>query len=178
MSRPLGAAGSDAARLAYPGSILTTQYQDRTGRVVSLSEIDDENWRDVADVAATDDQRRFVAALGARYLLLSMRGDLWNSLAVLADDRVVGHVMWAYESDDGSHWIGGMLVDASEQGKGVGRAALLAIIDHLSALPGAREIRLAYHPENAAAAALYEMAGFKDTGDREDEDIVVAFPVG
>jgi diamine N-acetyltransferase len=157
--------------------VLTTPYQDRTGRVVSLSEITDDNWRDVADVAPTDDQRRFVAALGARYLLLSMRGDLWNSLAVLAGDTVAGHVMWAFDTDDGTHWIGGMVVDAAQQGKGVGRAAMLAAVDYLSALPGAREIRLAYHPDNVAAAALYASIGFKDFGDREDEDIVVALPV-
>ncbi|GAB1692496.1 GNAT family N-acetyltransferase [Krasilnikovia sp. M28-CT-15] len=156
---------------------MTTQHQDRTGRVVALSEITEENWRDVADVAPTDDQRRFVAALGARYLLLSMRGDLWNSLAVLADDKVVGHVMWAFDTDDGSHWIGGMIVDAPEQGKGVGRAALLAVVDYLSALPGAKEVRLAYHPENVVAAALYETVGFEDTGDREDDDIVVGHPL-
>ncbi len=36
-------------------------------------------------------------------LLLSMRGDLWNSLAVLAGDPVAGHVMWAFDTDDGTH---------------------------------------------------------------------------
>jgi diamine N-acetyltransferase len=150
---------------------------DRSGRAVTLAEITDDNWRAVADVAPHDDQRRFVAALGARYLLLSMRGDLWHSLAVLAGDTVAGHVMWAYDAEDGSHWIGGMLIDAPQQGKGVGRAALAAIIDHLSGMPGAREIRLSYHPENKAAAALYETAGFRPTGDVEDEEIVVSLPV-
>lgn len=88
-----------------------------------LEEITDENWRDVADVAPADDRRRFVAALGARYPLLSQRGGLWNSLGVRAGDEVVGHVMWAYDDEDGTHWIGGMIVNAEEQGRGVGRAA-------------------------------------------------------
>ncbi|MGW2018182.1 hypothetical protein [Streptomyces sp. NPDC001927] len=34
-------------------------------------------------------------------MLLSWRGEEWNSLAVTADDVVVGHVMWAYDDGDG-----------------------------------------------------------------------------
>ena len=95
-----------------------------------------------------------------------------------ADHAVVGHVMWAYDGDDGTHWIGGMLIDAAEQGKGVGRAALQATIRMLNALPGARQIRLSYHPDNTAAARLYADAGFRRTGDREDDEVVVALPAG
>ena len=96
---------------------------------------------------------------------------------MLADGEVVGHVMWAYEPADGSHWIGGMVVDAAEQGTGVGRAALLATLAHLAALPGAQEIRLACHPDNAAAAGLYRSVGFDDTGEREDGDVVCALRI-
>jgi diamine N-acetyltransferase len=146
-------------------------------RKVSLAEITEDNWRAVADVAPHDDQRRFVAALGARYLLLSTRGDVWHSLAVEAGGTVVGHVMWAHDPGDGTHWIGGMLIDAAHQGNGFGRAALQAAIRLLSDLPGAREIRLSYHPENKAAARLYEQAGFHPTGDTEDDETVAARPV-
>ena len=151
-----------------------TQPQDRTGRTISLAEITDDNWRAVADVAPHDDQRRFVAALGARYLLLSMRGGVWHSLAIVADDAVVGHVMWAHDGDDGTHWIGGMLIDAAEQGNGVGRAALDATIRLLTDRLEARQVRLSYHPDNKAAARLYAEAGFRPTGDTEDDEIVVA----
>ncbi|MFI8360246.1 GNAT family N-acetyltransferase [Streptomyces sp. NPDC085612] len=152
-------------------------YRDRQHRSVVLDEITDENWRAVADVAPADDQRRFVAALGARYLLLSLRGGVWNSLAVRAGDTVVGHVMWAYDEEGGAHWIGGMIVDAAEQGRGVGRAAVRALVGRLSALPGCREIRLSYHPDNAPAARLYADLGFVTTGEFEDEEIVAALAV-
>ena len=151
---------------------------DRAGRTVSLAEITDDNWRAVADVAPRDEQRRFVGALGARYLLLSMRGDTWHSLAVEADDTVVGHVMWAYDGDDDAHWIGGMLIDAAEQHAGVGRAALQAIIELLNGRLNARQIKLSYHPDNTVAARLYEQAGFRPTGETEDDEIVVARNAG
>ncbi|MEU9704383.1 GNAT family N-acetyltransferase [Streptomyces sp. NPDC047981] len=156
---------------------MTQEFTDRQNRAVALEEITDDNWRAVADVAPADDQRRFVAALGARYLLLSARGGVWNSLGVRAGEEIVGHVMWAFDDEDASHWIGGMIVDAAEQGKGVGHAAVRAMIERLSALPECREIRLSYHPDNTHAARLYASLGFAPTGDREDEEIVAALTV-
>lgn len=150
------------------------EFTDRQGRGVVLEDITDENWRSVADVAPADDQRRFVAALGARYLLLSLRGGVWTSLAVRAGEEVVGHVMWAYDDEDGTHWIGGMIVNADEQGQGVGRLAVRALLRRLAALPDCREVRLSYHPDNAPAAALYKSLGFEPTGDFEDEEVVAA----
>ncbi|MEK8107552.1 GNAT family N-acetyltransferase [Micromonospora sp. M12] len=76
-----------------------------------------------------------MAALGARYLLLSTRSEVWTSLAVYADETVVGHVMWGVD-DDGSHWIGGMLIDAAEQNRGVGRATVQTLAGWLSAREG------------------------------------------
>ncbi|MGW5849926.1 GNAT family N-acetyltransferase [Streptomyces sp. NPDC055254] len=150
---------------------------DREGRAIRLAGVTDDNWRAVADIAPQDDQRRFVAALAARYLLLSWRGGDWNSLAVMADDAVVGHVMWAYD-DDGRHWIGGMVVDASEQGKGVGRAAVRALARWLSERPDCREVCLSYHPDNTSAARLYESIGFTPTGESEDDEVVAALSAG
>ena len=88
--------------------------RDRQDRQISLRAIG-EDWRDVADVAPRDDQRQFVPALAARYLLLTEREGVWRSLGIYADELVVGHVMWG-EDDDGSVWIGGLVVDASAQG--------------------------------------------------------------
>ncbi|MFD5105233.1 GNAT family N-acetyltransferase [Streptomyces cinereoruber] len=156
---------------------MTQQFTDRQGRAVVLEEITEGNWRDVADVAPTDEQRRYVAALAARYLLLSERGEVWTSLGVRAGDDIVGHVMWAYDDEEGTHWIGGMVVSAAEQGKGVGRATMGAVIERLSHLPGCRQIRLSYHPDNTSAGSLYTSFGFLPTGDLEDEEIVMALPV-
>ncbi|SCF29714.1 GNAT family N-acetyltransferase [Micromonospora chokoriensis] len=146
-------------------------HLDRQGRRITLRPVDDDNWRAVADVAPRDEQRRFVAALGARYLLLSTRSEVWNSLAVYADETVVGHVMWGVD-DDGSHWIGGMLIDAAEQTRGVGRAAVRTLADWLSTREGNPPVRLSYHPDNTQAAALYTSLGFHPTGEVDDEELI------
>ncbi|MCZ7416348.1 GNAT family N-acetyltransferase [Streptomyces sp. WMMC897] len=150
---------------------------DRRGRTVSLETVTEDNWRAVADVAPRDEQRAFVAALGARYLLLSMREEAWNSVAVRADGHVVGHVMWGFDPADGAHWLGGLLIDADHQGQGIGRAALRTLMRWLSEQPDCRELRLSYHPANHASARLYESLGFTPTGEVEDDEIVTALPV-
>lgn len=155
--------------------VISTGLLDRAGRRVALHEVDDENWRAVADVAPLDDQRRFVAALAARYLVLSMREGVWNSLAVRADDTVVGHVMWGRD-EDGSYWIGGMLIDGPEQAKGVGRAAARTLMGWLADRDDCDVIRLSYHPDNAAAGRLYASLGFRPTAavqEDEDDEVVV-----
>ncbi|WP_236241621.1 N-acetyltransferase [Streptomyces sp. CC228A] len=149
---------------------------DRAGRSITLHGIDDDNWRDVADVAPLDEQRRFAPALAARYLLLSMRGQVWTSLAVCADKAVVGHVMWARDDDDGSYWIGGLLIDGSEQGKGTGRAAVRTLMAWLAEREDCAEIRLSYETDNTAADRLYSSLGFRRTDATEGDEVVAALP--
>ncbi|MFG3300916.1 GNAT family N-acetyltransferase [Micromonospora chersina] len=145
---------------------------DRAGRRVTLRPVDDDNWRAVADVAPRDDQRNFVPALAARYLVLTMRSDVWTSLAVYADETVVGHVMWGVD-DDGSRWIGGMVIDAAEQDRGVGRAAVRTLTDWLA--EAGHPIRLSYHPDNTPAKTLYDSLGFHPTGATEDDELIAEF---
>lgn len=151
---------------------------DRHGRTVTLCPVTDDNWRAVADVAPRDDQRAFVAALGARYLLLSMREEVWHSLAICAADRVVGHVMWAFDPSETTHWLGGMIVDADHQGHGIGRAAVRTLVRWLATHADCREIRLSYHPANTSAARLYETLGFTPTGQQEEGELIAALPIG
>jgi diamine N-acetyltransferase len=149
---------------------ITYGLRDRQGRQISLRQVG-EDWREVADVAPRDDQRQFVCALAARYLLLSDREGLWRSLGIYADEVVVGHVMWA-EDEDGSAWIGGLVVDAAAQGLGIGRVATQTLIRWFSEEYGYRVIRLSYQPENVSAARVYESLGFQATGERQDDEIV------
>ncbi|WP_200209032.1 GNAT family N-acetyltransferase [Micromonospora coerulea] len=151
--------------------MIDSGLRDRAGRRVTLRPVDDANWRAVADVAPRDDQRDWVPALAARYLVLTMHSAVWTSLAVVADEAVVGHVMWGVD-DDRSRWIGGMLIDAAEQDRGVGRAAVRTLADWLGAQDGGHPVRLSYHPDNTAAARLYTSLGFVPTGAMEDDEVV------
>ena len=152
--------------------MISENLRDSTGRLVTLHEVTADNWRAVADIAPRDSQRAYAPALAARYLLLSLLEDTWHSLAIHADDTVVGHVMWARD-EDGSHWIGGLLVDAGEQGKALARTTMRTLLPWLATLPGHFTTRLSYDPSNAPAARLYESLGFTATGAQEDGEVVV-----
>ncbi|KXK62176.1 acetyltransferase [Micromonospora rosaria] len=145
---------------------------DRAGRRVRLRPVDDDNWRAVADVVPRDDQRDFVAPSAARYLLLSLREGVWRSLAVCADEEVVGHVMWGWDDDDQRYWIGGMVIDASRQGAGLGRATVLTLVRCLMERPDCPAVRLSVHASNDTARRLYGSVGFRDLEWDGDGEVV------
>lgn len=150
---------------------ITADLTDADGLPVTLRAVG-EDWRAVADVTPADDQRQFVHPMAARYLLTSEREGPWTSLGVYAGEEVVGHVMWGLD-DDGSHWIGGLVVDQRAQGRGVGRAATRTLMAWFAEQPGHWVTRLTHHPDNAAAAHLYADLGFTPTGEVDEDGEVV-----
>jgi len=139
-----------------------------------LIDVTADNWRDVADLAPRDDQRDFVPALAARYLLLGTLEGTWHNLAAFEGDVAVAHVMHAVDPEDGSRWIGGLLVDAAHQGRGVGRRVVELLLERLRAEPG--PVRMSFHPDNAASLALFTRLGFVETGEQVDDERVMELP--
>ncbi len=137
---------------------------------IRLVDVDAANWRRVAAVTPHPEQERFVAAT-TYYLCLCHYGDVWRPLAVTQGEDVVGYVQWGVD-DDGSHWIGGLVVDAAHQGRGVGRRVVELLIERLAEPAGAAGLALSYDPGNAAARRLYASLGFVETGEREDDEVV------
>jgi diamine N-acetyltransferase len=154
------------------GDVIDRGVVDGAGRRLTLVAVSDANWREIADVAPRDDQRAFVPPSAARYLLLSSREEVWHSLGVRADDLVVGHVMWGWDDDDQMPWIGGVLVDGAEQGRGVGRAAMVTLLRWLFERPDTHAVRLSYQPENVAARAMYVDLGFVESDIFVDDEIM------
>jgi diamine N-acetyltransferase len=144
---------------------------------MELRDVTADNWRDVVRIEPREDQGRFVASV-AYYLNLCHYGEEWQPLALYLDDEPVGFAMWAYDAGEDSYWIGGLVIDAKHQGKGYGRAAMEAVLDHLAAQPGYREAALSYEPENTVARRLYASLGFVETGERVEDEFVARRPAG
>lgn len=138
---------------------------------VTLVDVTGDNWRDFADLAPYDHQRVFVPALAARYLLLGVYGDTWHNLGAYDGDTPVAHVMWGTD-DDGSRWVGGLLVDAAHQGRGVGEAVVRELVARLRDA-GDDPVRLSHHPDNSASRSFFESLGFAPTGAVEDGELVM-----
>jgi diamine N-acetyltransferase len=146
------------------------------GSSVSLAEIDADNWRSVAALRVRPGQTQFVAD-AAYYLCLCHYGGDWRPLAVVVNGSVVGHVMWAVDHTDGSHWIGGMMIDVASQGRGYGTATIRRLLDRFTAA-GATQAALSYDPENLRAAEVYRRLGFVETGETEGREVVARCRLG
>ena len=87
----------------------------------------------------------------------------WELLAVYRDGTMVGMV--AVGTGEGACVIEHFMIDARFQGGGIGRAALLSVLDLIRKNDACRGVKLGYWPGNPAVG-LYESVGFRHTGER------------
>lgn len=140
---------------------------------ISLTPVDAANWRAVAALAVNESQREWVAEPLYYLSLCHYSPAGWAPLAILDEaGEVAGFLMWATDPEDGAAWLGGIIVDAARQGKGIGRAAVEAAMDLLATEHGRTRFALSYEPANAVARGLYAKLGFVETGEMEDSEIV------
>ncbi len=141
---------------------------------VRLVEVDAENWRALAEVKSKPGQERFVASV-AWYLCLAHYGDDWHPLAIEVDGSIVGHLMWGIDEDeDDSAWLGGLVIDADAQGRGIGRAAVVAFLDRFTK-DGRTNAGITFKPDNTIARKLYADIGFVETGEMAEDEIVARY---
>lgn len=140
---------------------------------VTVRDVDADSWRDVAALRVHEDQRAFVAE--PLYYLALCSYSIWRPLAIVADGTVVGFLMWAIDDDDGSCWLGGILVDRAQQRQGHGRAAVRAAMSMLADRTGATAFALSYQAANVVARRLYASLGFVETGEVEGDEVVARY---
>jgi diamine N-acetyltransferase len=102
---------------------------------------------------------------------------LWNPLAILVDAVVIGFLMWAIDSSDGSAWLGGITIDRGHQRKGYGARAVQAAITMLARDHQISHFALSYHPSNVVASRLCSRLGFVETSELEGDEVVVRFRI-
>lgn len=137
---------------------------------ITLRPVDRDNWREVAKLKVFEAQRDFVAE-PLYYLALCSYGELWQPLAIYLGKQVIGFLMWAIDSEDGSCWLGGILIDRSFQRQGFGRQAIQATIRMLSEQHGYQNFALSYSPDNPAKH-IYHKLGFTEPDEWEDNEVV------
>lgn len=137
---------------------------------IKIKTVTNENWRELTKIKVNKDQKKFVTDPWY-YLCLCSYGDLWNPLAIHYEKKVIGFLMWAIDEDDNSCWLGGIMIDAPYQKKGLGKAAIEKAMVILKKSKEISGFALSYRPENEAKH-LYKKLGFKETGEMEDNEVV------
>jgi len=139
---------------------------------IDLRTVTRENLRACLDLDVLPEQRGFVApnvrSMAEAYVLPEADPRL-----IYADDEVVGFVLFHPNEGGPGHYIVRFMIDHRFQGQGLGRRALAAAIDWIALEKGADRVRLSVVPENDAARSLYQSAGFVETGEIDNGEVVM-----
>ena len=145
---------------------------------IELRPINDTNKAAVEALEVSDSQKQFIASnkSSLETAAKAENADIARPFAIYADGELVGFTMFAFELDspdpNDRYWLWRFMIHRDAQGKGYGAAALEKIIAYFKA-HGADHILLSTEETNAAALSLYHKYQFAETGEMNDDEIVL-----
>ena len=126
---------------------------------VQLVPITKANWEQAAKLTVREDQTRFVAA--NVWTIAESRWYPWIELrGIYGGAEMVGFLAYGRDPADQEFWLYRLMIDQNVQGRGYGRAALLALIEELRRDATFQRLTVGYEPDNARAEQLYLSVGF------------------
>lgn len=140
---------------------------------ISLKRIDEENFLDAFGLQLQEGQERFVSppvrSLAQAYVYYQQ----CVPFGIYAGEKMVGYVMVIYDYDVPEYNIWHMMIDAAQQGRGYGEAALREVLSYICTKPFGPTDRVALtcHRENRPALSLYEKLGFRPTGVVDEDEL-------
>ncbi|MEM6553573.1 MAG: GNAT family N-acetyltransferase [Planctomycetota bacterium] len=147
---------------------------------VALEEVTAKNLRSVLRQKVAPEQERFVANNAASLAEAYVYPDRAWPRAICVDGEPVGFLMLDLVGPDhpeapegrASYFLWRLMIGSEHQGKGYGKAAVMAAAEHARGLPDARWLDTSYVPGEGGPANFYSKLGFQPTGDVDDDEIV------
>lgn len=137
---------------------------------ISLRLIDKNNWRECIKLKVKPEQEKFVGsnenslALAYVYREMKPRG-------IYLDEKIIGFIMYALDSDDNIYYINRFMIDENYQGNGYGRKALEILIQQLK-IEKVKTLDIIHKPDNHSAIKIYKSLGFEFTDEKLGDDII------
>jgi diamine N-acetyltransferase len=150
---------------------------------VSLREITADTALAVVRLAVADDQKSFVATNAVSLAQALFAPEAWYR-AIYLGDQPVGFVMLEDQSlrmpppADPEIGVWRLMIDARFQGRGIGRAALLLVIDQVRRRGIFKTLLLSYLPGPGCPEPFYRGLGFRPTGRMDGNEVVLELPLG
>ena len=143
---------------------------------VTLRPIDEGNFLDSFRLELAPGQERYVSGPIRSLAQAYVYRNQCQPFGIYARERMVGYVMVIYDYDIPEYDIWHMMIDASHQGRGYGRAALHLVLAYIRRKPfgDSSRVALTCHRENAPALALYRSMGFAPTGQQDEDELELA----
>ena len=149
---------------------------------VTLREITADTVRAVTQLAVADDQLGFVAP-NAVSLAQALFSDCAWYRAIYSGEELAGFVMIADESlrktppERPEVGIWRLMVDQRFQGRGIGRAAMQQVIEHVRDKGVFEHLDVSYVPGPGCPETFYLGLGFAHTGRQDEGEIVLRLPL-
>ena len=144
---------------------------------IVLRKIDESNRQACLALCVAEEQIPFIASNRLSLEQAAKQPDIARPFAIYAEDTPVGFTMFAFDEDyedpHDRYWLWRFMIDERFQRRGYGTAALQAVVAYFKE-NGADHIKLSTKPTNTAALSLYRKAGFRENGERNGEEIVLA----
>jgi diamine N-acetyltransferase len=132
--------------------------------VVSLEPVSRSNVRDICSLRVAPHQERFVStnaeSLAEAYVTAEA-----IPRAAQVEDRLVGFVMLYDSPREQFVDLWRLMIDVSEQGRGFGRAAVLAVLAYARQRPQTKLLTVGAEDGEGGPAGFYERLGFQQTGE-------------
>lgn len=139
---------------------------------ISLCKISKENYEAVCDLDVDENQQDYVAC-NMWSLVESMYNEGYETRAIYLGEEPVGFFMWVQEIPERiSIWR--FMVDSKFQKQGIGRHALMLVLNEIKQADHLKEIEICYNPENPVAKSFYSSFGFVEIGMDEDNEDMLA----
>lgn len=149
---------------------------------VTLREITADTVRSVTRLSVTESQQGFVASNAVSLAQALFAPAAWYRAIYFAEE-LVGFVML----EDGSLlsppplqpevWLWRFMIDAKFQGRGIGRAALLQVIELVRNKGRFVSLKLSYVPGPGCPERFYLSLGFRPTGRVDEGENVMELPM-
>jgi diamine N-acetyltransferase len=142
---------------------------------VTLREITEETVRSICRLSdtLTDAQRHAVADNAVSIAQAHFNKYAWFR-AIYADETPVGFIMLYDNAEEPEYVLWRMMIGGPYQGLGIGAKAIHLLEDYVRARPGAKQMLVSCVEGESSPIKFYEKLGFVRTGDRWDEEIVLA----
>ena len=141
--------------------------------MISLRKITEDNFIDAFQLELANGQEKYVSHPIRSLAQAYVYREQCQPFGIYEEDEMVGYVMVIYDYDIPEYDIWHMMIDASKQGKGYGRAALKQVLDYIKTKPfgESNRVTLTCNKDNQIALKLYHEAGFVETGVADEEEI-------
>jgi diamine N-acetyltransferase len=149
---------------------------------VTLREITAETVISIVKLSVAEDQKQFVATNAVSLAQALFAPEAWYRGIYLGDEPV-GFVMLEDQSlrspppADPQIGVWRFMIDAKYQKRGIGAAALRQIIEHARAKGLFKTLWLSYVPGPGSPEPFYLGLGFRHTGRKDGEEVILEIPL-